>query len=169
MTKSSAVFIYIGTYPNEARAREDYAVVKNLHAAGAVGNYDAAVITKDYNGEVHVNKDELATRHGAWGGAAAGAAIGILFPPAVLAAAAVGAAGGAVGGHLRRGLSRADVREFGEIIEEGQAALFIIGESELAEAVERAGLKAEKRVAKELEVRAKDIDEAVRKTTTEVS
>jgi uncharacterized membrane protein len=71
MAKPDAVFIYIGTYPSEAAARDDYDIVKDLHAAGAVGTYDAAGITKDDAGKVHVNKDERDTRHGAWGGAAA--------------------------------------------------------------------------------------------------
>jgi hypothetical protein len=81
MAQSEAVFIYIGTSPSEAWARADYDVFKDLHAAGAVGTYDAAVATKDAEGNVHVNKDEMATRHGAWGGAAVGALIGIPFPP----------------------------------------------------------------------------------------
>ena len=81
IAKPDAVFIYIGTYPGEAAARDDYDVVKDLHAAGAVGSYDASVVTKDDAGKVHVNKDEMATRHGAWGGAAVGAVVGILFPP----------------------------------------------------------------------------------------
>ncbi len=81
MAKADGVFIFIGTYPSEAAARADYDVVKDLHLAGALGTYDAAVVTKDSDGKVHANKDEMATRHGAWGGAAAGALIGILFPP----------------------------------------------------------------------------------------
>ena len=72
MAKPDAVFIHIGTYPDEAAARADYDVVKDLHAAGAVGTYDAAV---------------------------------------------VGAAVGGVGGHPWRGMSRSDVKEFGEFIE----------------------------------------------------
>ena len=139
MAKPDAVFIYIGTYPSEAAARADYDIVKDLHAAGAVGTYDAAVVTKDDAGKVHVNKDEMATRHGAWGGAAVGALVGILFPPSILASAAVGAAVGGVGGHLWRGMSRADVKEFGEIIDAGQAALVIVGESTLSRRWTRPG------------------------------
>ena len=169
MAKPEAVFIYVGTYPSEAAARADYDVVKDLHAVGAVGTYDASVVTKDDAGKVHVNKDEMATRHGAWGGAAVGALIGILFPPAIIATAAVGAAVGGVSGHLWRGMSRADVRELGEIIDDGQAALLIVGESKVQEAVEKAGLKAEKHVAKELNTSSKDIDKAVREAATEVS
>ncbi|GAA4987013.1 DUF1269 domain-containing protein [Kitasatospora paranensis] len=168
MTKPDAVFIFIGTYPTEAAARADYDVVKELHSLGAVGTYDASVITKDDNGKVHVNKDETATRHGAWGGAAAGALVGLLFPPAVIGTAVVGAAVGGVGGHLWRGMSRADVKEFGELIDDGQAALVIVGESKVAQAVEKAGLKAEKHIAKELGVSPKDIDQAVREAASEI-
>ncbi len=169
MAKPDAVFIYIGTYPSEAAARDDYEVVKGLHAAGAVGTYDAAVVTKDFAGKVHVNKDETATRHGAWGGAAVGAAVGILFPPAIIGSAIVGAAVGGVGGHLWRGMSRADVKELGEIIDDGQAALLIVGESKVQQAVDKAALKAEKHVAKELNVSAKDVDRAVQETANEVT
>ena len=169
MAKPDAVFIYIGTYPSWAAAQADYDVVKDLHAAGAVGTYDAGVVTKDDGGNVHVNKDEMATRHGAWGGAAVGAVVGILFPPAIIASAAVGGAVGGVGGHLWRGMSRADVKELGDVIDDGQAALVIVGESTVEQAVDKAALKAEKHVAKELDVKPKDIDKAVREAATEVS
>ena len=167
MAKPEAVFIYVATYPNEMQARDDYQIIKELHSAGAVGTYDAAVVTKD-DGRVHVNKDEMATRHGAWGGAAVGAAIGILFPPAVIGTALVGAAVGGVGGHLWRGMSRADVKELGEVIDDGQAALVVVGESQVEQAMEKAALRAEKHVAKELNVSPKDIDRAVREAAGEV-
>ena len=169
MAKADGVFIYVGTYPDEASARADYDVVKNLHALGAVGAYDASVITKDSSGKVHVNKDETSTRHGAWGGAAVGALVGILFPPAIIGTAVVGAAVGGVGGHLWRGMSRSDVKEFGELIDQGQAALVIVGESKLQEAIDKAALKAEKHAAKELNVSPKDVDKAVREAASEVS
>ena len=34
MAKADGVFIYIGTYPSEVVAQDDYEVVKDLHAAG---------------------------------------------------------------------------------------------------------------------------------------
>jgi uncharacterized membrane protein len=168
MAKQESVFIYLGTYPDEAQARGDYQVVKDLHAAGAVGTYDAAMVTKDDHGKVHVNKDEMATRHGAWGGAAAGAAIGILFPPSIIGTALVGAAVGGVSGHLWRGMSRADVKELGETIDDGQAALVVVGESKMQEALDKAELRAEKQVARDLNVSPKDIDAAVREAAGDV-
>ncbi len=161
MAKPESVFIYVGTYPGETQARDDYEVIKDLHSLGAVGTYDAAVVTKD-DGKVHVNKDEMATRHGAWGGAAAGAAIGILFPPSIIGTALVGAAVGGIAGHMWRGMSRADVKELGEVIDDGQAALVVVGESQLEQALDKAALKAEKHIARELDVSPKDIDQAVR-------
>ena len=169
MAKPESVFIYVGTYNDKAAAGDDYQVIKDLHSAGAVGTYDAAVVTKDYNGKVHVHKDEMATRHGAWGGAAAGALVGLLFPPSIIATAAVGAAAGGVSGHLWRGMSRADIKEFGEVIDEGTAALVVVGESKVEQAVDKAALKAEKHVAKELDVKPSDIDAAVREAAAEVS
>jgi hypothetical protein len=67
MARTDGMFLYIGTYSSEAAARADYDIVKDLHAVDVVGTYDAAVITKDPSGKVHVNKDEMATRHGGWG------------------------------------------------------------------------------------------------------
>src|ERR1700722_7334665 len=166
MAKTNAVFIYIGTYSSEPAARADYDLIKDLHLAVAVGTYDAAGTTKEGSGKAHVNKDEMAPRHGAWGGAAVGAVVGILFPPAIIGSAIVGAAVGGVGGHLWRGMSRADVKEFGDIIDAGQAALIIVGERPIESAIEKAQLKADKHVAKELDVSSKDVDQAVQEAAT---
>ena len=132
--------------------RVDYDVVKDLHAAGAVGTYDASVVTKDDAGKVHVNKDEMATRHGAWGGAAVGALVGIIFPPSLV----VGGGGGrnrgwgersSVEGHVpggRQGVRRPHRRRPGR-------PGIVVGESKLSkQALDKAGLKAEKQVAKDL-------------------
>ena len=169
MAKADGMFLFIGTYADEAAARDDYAIVKDLHAEDVVGTYDAAVITKDASGKVHVNKDEMATRHGGWGGAAAGAVIGILFPPAIIGSAVVGGAIGGIGGHLWRGLSRSDVKALGELIDSGEAALMVIGASTLEAALDKAKLKAEKHVAKQLGVSTHDVDAAVQEATSEIS
>jgi uncharacterized membrane protein len=168
MAKADGMFLYIGTYASEMAARDDYEIVKDLHALDVVGTYDAALITKDASGKVHVNKDEMATRHGGWGGAAAGAVLGILFPPSIIGTAVVGGAIGGITGHLWRGISRSDVKELGELIDSGEAALMVVGASTLQEALDKAGLKAEKHVAKELGVSTDDVDAAVKEATSEM-
>ena len=169
MANPDGLVLFVGTYSDEAAARADYEVFKDLHQAGALGTYDAAVLTKDQSGKVHVNKDELATRHGAWGGAAAGAVIGILFPPSLIGTALVGAAVGGVSGHLWRGMSRADVKELGEIIDNGEAALVVVGDLTLSAALEKAQLRAQKQTARELPVSSKEVDQAVQEAAKEVA
>jgi uncharacterized membrane protein len=111
---------------------------------------------------VHVNKDEMATRHGGWGGAAAGAVVGILFPPAVIGTALVGGAIGAVSGHLWRGISRSDVKELGELLDGGEAALLVVGAVTLEDALDNAGLKPVKHVTKQVDASTADVDAAVK-------
>jgi hypothetical protein len=52
---------------------------------------------------------------------------------------------------LRGGISGADAKKFDEVIDPGQAALVIVGESTLAQAL-REVLTAEKHVARKLDV-----------------
>jgi uncharacterized membrane protein len=161
MARTDGTFVYVATYPNEATAQEDYQTVKGLHAQGLVGSYDAAVVTKDASGKVHENKDETATRHGAWWGIAAGATVGVLFPPSILGAAAVGGVVGGVSGHLAKGMSRSRARELGDFIDPGQAGLIIVGESKVEGAIQEAVTRAEKETTEALDVRPKDIDKTV--------
>jgi len=150
MSDSSSTFVLVATYPDEAAAQGDYQVIKDAHAQGVVGSYDAAVVTKDAAGTVHQNKDETATRHGAWWGAAAGAAIGVIFPPAVLGAAAAGGVAGGIGGHLARGMSRSEAKQLGDFIAPGQAGLVIVGESKVEDAIKHAVTRTEKQTARGL-------------------
>jgi uncharacterized membrane protein len=142
--------------------------VKALHADGMVGAYDAAVITKDAAGKVHENKDETATRHGAWWGVAAGAAVGVLFPPAILGAAAAGGVIGGVGGHLAKGMSRSRAKDLGDFIDPGEAGLVVVGETKVKAAVQNAVHKAEKQADEQLAVDPKDIDQALQRAVGEM-
>ena len=168
MAATSSTFVLVATYPDEASARDDYQVIKDAHAGGLVGSYDAAVVTKDASGKVHEKKDETATRKGAWWGAAAGAAVGVIFPPSILAGAAAGAAVGAVGGHLAKGMSRSDAKQLGDFIDPGQAGLVVVGEDKVEDAIKKAVAGAEKQTAKELDVDPKDIDKTLQQTVKEM-
>jgi uncharacterized membrane protein len=168
MAGSDGTFVLVATYPNETAAQDDYAVVKQAHARGLVGSYDAAVITKDASGKIHENKDETATRHGAWWGIAAGAAIGVIFPPSIIGAAAVGGVIGGVSGHLARGMSRSEAKELGDFIDPGQAGLVVVGESKVEQAIKEAVTKAQKQTAKDLDVDPKDVDRTLQEAIREI-
>jgi uncharacterized membrane protein len=150
MAEDETTFIFVATYGNEDDAQADYEVVKELYAADAIGNFDAAVIRKDADGKVHVNKDETATRKGAWGGAAVGAVVGVLFPPSILATAGVGALAGGLGGHFLKGLSRKDVKELGEQLDSGEVALLVVGDWQLDKAIDKAFSRAIKKMDREV-------------------
>lgn len=144
------VFLYAAIYDDIATAEGDYEAVFDLHAAGVIGTFDSAVIEKE-GGEVHVHKTEKPTQHGAWTGIAVGAVAGILFPPSIIGGAIVGGAAGGVAGHLWRGMSRGDLKELGEALDEGAAAVIVIGESRIDEQIEKATKRASKVLAKEVD------------------
>lgn len=150
------VFIYAATYADRGDAFADYDGLLELHAEKLIGSYDVALITKDANGKVHVAKHEKPTQHGAWGGLAVGAVVGILFPPSIIGAAAVGGILGGVGGHLRKGISRGDAKELGELLGAGEAALVVIGESRVEEQLDKALTRAEKSIEKEIDADSKE-------------
>ena len=160
------VFLFLGVYGDPAVARDDLEVVRGLHAAGVIGTYDAAVAVKDADGSVHVDKWEKPTQHGAWWGIGAGAVLGILFPPSLLGAAAVGGVTGGLIGHFHGGMSRKDVKELGEVLDAGEACLIVIGKDTLGEALEKADLKAQKRIEKRLDMDGNDLDKELADAAT---
>jgi uncharacterized membrane protein len=151
------VFVYVGVYDDPDTAVADYDAVKDLHSTGVVGTYDAAVVDREADGKVHVHKHEKPTQHGAWSGLAAGALLGIFFPPGIVAAGVLGAAAGGVVGHLWRGMSRKDVKELGETLDTGEAALIVVGESKLDQALAKAMKRANRTMEKEIDADAKEL------------
>jgi uncharacterized membrane protein len=152
------VFVYVAAYDEEDDARADYEVLKELHAAGVVGTYDAALITKDDEGEIHVHKREKPTQHGAWTGVGVGALVGILFPPSILGSAVVAGAAGGLMGHLWHGMSRGDMKDLGEALDDGDAALVIVGRSKLEETLDRELKRANRRIEKQIKADSKELD-----------
>jgi uncharacterized membrane protein len=152
------VFVYVAAYDEEDDARADYEVLKELHAAGVVGTYDAALITKDDEGKVHVHKREKPTQHGAWTGVGVGALLGILFPPSILGSAVVAGAAGGLMGHLWHGMSRGDMKDLGEALDDGDAALVIVGRSKLEETLDRELKRANRRIEKQIKADSKELD-----------
>jgi uncharacterized membrane protein len=160
------VFLFVGTYKSEDDARADLDTVKALHSEGVIGTYDIAMVTKDDQDKVHVRKHEKPTEHGVWSGVAVGALVGILFPPSIIATGIVGGVTGGLVGHFWRGMSRADVKELGELIDDGQAALVVVGESKFEQYLDRAFERSQRRMKRQVKADAKavekEIDEASR-------
>ena len=152
------VFIYAATYASADDANADYDTLLDLHDADLVGTYDVAIITKDDEGKVHVTKHEKPTQHGAWTGVAVGAVVGILFPPSIIGMAALGGATGGVIGHLARGMSRGDMKDLGDLLDDGQAALVVVGQSKIAEQLDKDLARAQKSVEKQVDADSKEFE-----------
>ncbi len=166
MADTEDVFLYFGTYYSELAARDDRGVIGDLHLAGAVGTYDAAVITRGEDGHVHLSDDGTTGRRGTWKVITVGAVIGLIFPPSMIGSDGVGSASGGIGapgggiGRPEGGRARPDLKEFGELIHNGQAALVVIGEHAIADALANARLRAFKHIARPIEVRPADLTRA---------
>ena len=158
MADNQNVFVFIASYGSVDDAMMDYTAVQQLYIDGAIDTYDAAVVQKDIDGNVHVSKHEKPTQKGAWTGIAVGAVVGVLFPPAIIPMAAAGGLAGGVIGHLWHGMSRSDMKDLGENLDAGTAALVVVGKSSLADKIAKATAKAQKTTEKQLNVDAKDFD-----------
>jgi uncharacterized membrane protein len=156
------VFLYAGEYDSVEDAKADLEELKELHREHVVGTYDAAVITKNEEGKVKiVDKIEKPTQHGGWAGLAVGAALGLIFPPGVLVTGLLGAGAGALIGHLEGGMSRSELKEVGEMLDEREAALIVVGEATIERAVEEATRRAKREMKKEVRADAREMDRAI--------
>jgi uncharacterized membrane protein len=160
--------VYAGVYDDVDDALADYDAVKDLHReADLIDAYDAAVVERRADGKVKiVKKHETPTRVGGVLGGGVGLATGLvvaLFPAAaigggVLAATTGGGALlGAIAGHAAAGMSRKDLKELGEQLDDGQAGLVVVAVSDLEAKVERAMKRARKLEAKQMKADTKEL------------
>jgi len=155
------LFVYAGTYAGVDDAIADYDLVKELHTeAGLIDAYDAAVVERNDKGKVKiVKKHETPTRVGGVLGGGIGLATGlviVLFPAAaiggglLLGTTAGGALLGSVAGHAAAGMSRSDLKELGESLDDGQAGLVVVAVADMEAKVRDAMKHAQKVQEKQL-------------------
>jgi len=153
--------VLVGVYANQDDAEADYDTIKALHVEqGLLDAYDAAVIARREDGKVKITKKhETPTRAGGVLGGGVGLATGLvvaLFPFAaiggglLLGTTAGGAVLGSVTGHAAAGMSRHDLKELGESLDNGQAGLIVVGVSDVGSKIQSAMKKAEKIEQKEM-------------------
>ncbi len=163
------LLVVVGVYGSVDDAKADYELVGDLHTeAGLIDAYDAAVIERTDKGKTKiVKKHETPTRVGGVLGGGMGLATGLvvaLFPFAAVGGGllagttAGGAILGAVAGHAAAGMSRHDLKELGEQLDEGTAGLVVVAVSDMGAKVERAMQRAEKLERKQLEADVSEIE-----------
>ena len=104
---------------------------------------------------------EKPTQHGAWTGAAVGTLVGIVFPPSLIGSAIVGAGAGGLTGHLRKGIPRGDLKDLGDELEAGSAAVIVLGESKIEEQLEQATKRANKLIEKQVDADADELEREI--------
>ncbi len=163
MANGDGYIVYAGQYANLEDAKEDFEMIKEVHREKFVGEYEAALFTKEPGGKVKIiNTDETPRAHGAVGGAIVGAVIGIIFPPSLLLMTAGGAGVGALIGHVAEGMSRGDIKEVGEMLDEGEAGIIFVGETTIEKGAEHLMKKAAKVLEKEIKAENKDLKKAIK-------
>ena len=161
--------VYAGVYDALDDALADYEALKDLHTdAGLIDAYDAAVIERRDDGKVKIaKKHETPTRVGGVLGGGVGLATGLvvaLFPAAAIgggllaATTGGGALLGSIAGHAAAGMSRKDLKELGEQLDNGQAGLVVVAVSDIESKVEHAMKHAQKVEAKEMKADAKQLE-----------
>jgi uncharacterized membrane protein len=145
VSEPDTVLVLAASYDDLAAAEADYEAVKALYYEVKTSHdFDAAVIARGDDGKVEVvKKHEQPTRHGAahglgWG-LAVGAVCAVLPAVGLVGALAVGggagAAIGAVTGHMKGGMGDGDLKQIGEILENGKAGLIVVYATNMADQI----------------------------------
>ena len=72
-----------------------------------------------------------------------------------------GAGAGGLIGHLRGGVSRGDLKDLGDELERGTAAVIVLGESRIEEQLEKAITRANKLIEKQVDADADELEREI--------
>lgn len=118
--------LIIVAFPDEATAFEARAELVRLQKEYLIEMEDVVIVTRSEGGEVQLHQAVNLTASGAMGGGIWGAIIGMLFLNPVIGAA-VGAGAGALAGKFTDlGIDDAFLRDVGESLDKGGAAIGVL-------------------------------------------
>ena len=150
---NDTLVVIANQYEREADALADFDDVRRRYdELGISDTFDAAVLTRKANGKVEIVKRVAGpTRHGAAVGMGAGLALGAalaLFPAITLAGGlltggTLGAGAGAIAGHMVSGMSRSDLKNLGEVLDNGTSGLVVVAATTLESRVEDAAKRSQ--------------------------
>src|SRR5829696_8288524 len=138
MTKDLRLIASI--YPNQEHADTIYETLKTMDLYKKIKLVDAALVTKDEEGKVHIHETkEVTTAKGATRGAIAAGILGLIYPPSLIASVVVGGGVGGLWGKLRdTGIKTGDMKEIAERLKVSEIALIILATPESVPPIERA-------------------------------
>jgi uncharacterized membrane protein len=170
------LLVFAASYESVDDAVADYKAVGDIWKETTVGDtYDAAVVTRQEDGEVKIVKHlEQPTIQGAavgLGVGLAGGALVALFPAVAIGAGLVaggagGAGLGALAGHAAAGMSRSDLKDLGELLDEGQSGLLVVAAQDTEARVDAAITHGNRLLKKQMRADEKDLEKALDEATT---
>lgn len=122
MKPDTPITLAAAKYATRDDAVADWKAVK---AAKSLGEYDhmaVAVLTKDAEGNVQVDRHDTTAKHLAW----LGAALVVVAPPAGVIAIGTGAGAGALVGHFWRNIPKEKIAEASDLLDSGDSGLIVV-------------------------------------------
>jgi uncharacterized membrane protein len=168
MADNEKIVVFAGTYGSLHEAELDFQTIKDLHKEKSVGKYEAAMFTKQDDGSVKIIDTDVTSRSkGLKIGAVAGAVVGILFPPSLIVGAIAGGGIGLMAGHFSKGLKRGDIKELGELLDDGQAGIVFVGVVTPGQSIDHLLRHALKTMTKQVDANAEDVKKAIGEVGTQ--
>ena len=128
MDVNAPIALIGASYRNVDSAVHDFTSVWAARHDGDFHHTSVAVLTKDCDGRLHVERHNSTAKHLEWGGALLGSALVVLAPAAgVEILATVGWTGaGAMVGHFRQHADPEDLAAIASVLEVGASALVVV-------------------------------------------
>lgn len=127
-------------YVDEEGAKTILDTLERMHSASNITLADAAMVTKDADGKLHIKETrEVTAVKGAKRGAIVTGVLGLIFPPTLIVSVLVGGVIGGAWGRLRdTGIKTGAMKDLGSSLEPGNAAVIALAEPQFVEPITRA-------------------------------
>jgi len=132
--------IMMATFPTEDGASGAMEALKDMAKDGTVDIIDAAVLTRDADGEVKVKQESLpSVKKWSGRGAIIGGVIGLIFPPSLIGGALLGAGIGAGSAAIGKAALKSDeLWDAAKELDPGTSAFIAVVENQWVKQVQKA-------------------------------
>ena len=142
MKAETPIVLAAAKYVTREDAVADFKTVKDAKTLGEFDHTAVAVLTKDENGDLQVERHDTTAKHMAW----LGAALVVVAPPAGVAALAGGAGAGALVGHFWHNIPKDKIREAADLLDSGESGLIVVAVNRHGNDIEPLLSRAEKKI-----------------------
>ncbi|MGO9872884.1 MAG: DUF1269 domain-containing protein [Acidimicrobiia bacterium] len=122
MKADTPIALAAAKYGSRGDALADFDAVKAAKSLGEFDHMAVAVLTKDSDGNLQIERHDTTAKHLAW----VGAALVVLAPPVGVAAIAGGAGAGALVGHFWNNIPKAKIEEAATLLSSGESGLIVV-------------------------------------------